>query len=269
MQNENIVFGCSECGGKEASAGRGRIPVSRVIEKLDAFLAVNDMEGAARHLTYWHEEAVALHDRSGELSVVNEELGHYRKMRNEEKGLAATARCMELLEELHQADTVAGATILLNAATTLKAFGKAEEALPIFDRALEIYLRELPQNDLRFAGFYNNFALALVDLSRYEEALACYEKALQVLHANRENAPDEAVTRVNMAHLYDAWHHEAGEGEITACLNEAERVLENAAPRDSYYAFVCAKCAPSFDYFGFFAYAAELRTRSEKIYAGA
>ena len=55
MQNENIVFGCNECGGKEASAGRGRIPVSRVIEKLDAFLAVNDMEGAARHLTYWHE----------------------------------------------------------------------------------------------------------------------------------------------------------------------------------------------------------------------
>ena len=37
-------------------------------------------------------------------------------------------------------------------------------------------------------------------------------------------------------------------------------------PRDGYYAYVCAHCAPAFEYHGFFAEADLLRKRSEEIY---
>lgn len=270
MNETQIGFGCTECGGKEAGKA-GRIPVSRVIDKLDSFFAKNDMPGAGRHLEYWHGEAAALGDLSGELSVVNEELGYYRKVGNAEKGLSAVERSLELLSLLHTDESVSGATVLLNAATTMKAFGKPLEALPLYDRAYAVYAAQLPENDTRFGGFFNNKALTLVDLARYGEAEECYRRALAVMERADSASPDIAVTYVNMAHLYDAWLTDAEAAEKTAeCLENAERILEaEGAKRDSYYAYVCTKCAPSYDYFGYFAYAAELQERAKTIYARA
>jgi len=56
---------------------------------------------------------------------------------------------------------------------------------------------------------------------------------------------------------------------IGDCLEKAWECLN--APglrRDGYHAFTISKCAPTFDYFGYFLYANELRKRSEAIYAG-
>ena len=44
------------------------------------------------------------------------------------------------------------------------------------------------------------------------------------------------------------------------CLDREE------TDRDGYYAFVCEKCAPSFSYYGYFAFADELKKRTEDIY---
>ena len=38
--------------------------------------------------------------------------------------------------------------------------------------------------------------------------------------------------------------------------------------RDGYYAFVCEKCAPTFDYYGWFAEAEKLNGEAARIYAG-
>lgn len=74
-------FGCGSCGYKLISgeASRRGIPVSRVIEKLDGYFAQNDLTEAGKLLTYWRAEAVSLGDRSGELSIVNEQLGFSRR----------------------------------------------------------------------------------------------------------------------------------------------------------------------------------------------
>ena len=37
-------------------------------------------------------------------------------------------------------------------------------------------------------------------------------------------------------------------------------------PRDGYYAFVCEKCAPTFDYYGYFLIADDLNERAKAIY---
>ena len=50
-------------------------------------------------------------------------------------------------------------------------------------------------------------------------------------------------------------------------LDEAEALLNTpSVPRDGYYAFVCEKCAPSFEYYGYFLTAEDLKERSKKIY---
>ena len=263
-QNEKIqiTLGCSDCGRRAVAS---TIPVSRVIEKLDDCFAVNDMDTAGKLLEYWEREAVALGDLSGELSVVNELLGYYRKVGDSQKGLHAVSRSLELLTLLHQENEVSGATVILNAATTMKAFGKAEEALPLYDKAEKIYTEKLPADDDRFGGFYNNKALALVDVKCYKEAEDCYHRALTVVD---ESQPDSAVTYVNMAHLYEQWLEDS-EQAVAECLQKAETILNHPQiEKSAYYAFVCSKCAPSFDYFGFFITAQELQRRAKRIYEG-
>ena len=80
---------------------------------------------------------------------------------------------------------------------------------------------------------------------------------------------EAAITYLNMA---DLAAEELGllesEEIVSAYLDKAETLLETPSlPHNGYYAFVCEKCAPTFDYFGRFAYAKELKTRSEEIYA--
>ena len=48
----------------------------------------------------------------------------------------------------------------------------------------------------------------------------------------------------------------------------AERILETWGDRDGYYAFVCEKCAPVFDYYGYFVTARKLAEQSRRIYEG-
>ncbi len=263
-QNDKIqlTLGCSDCGRRAAAS---TIPVSRVIEKLDECFAVNDMDAAGRLLEYWEREAVALRDFSGELSVVNELLGYYRKVGDSTKGLRSVSRSLELLSILQQENEVSGATVILNAATTMKAFGQAEQALPLYEKAEKIYTEKLPAGDNRFGGFYNNKALAMVDVKRYKEAEEYYHRALTVVG---EAQPDSAVTYVNMAHLYEVWQKDS-EKRIAHCLQKAEDILKSPCmEQNAYYAFVCSKCAPSFDYFGFFVTAQELSERAKRIYEG-
>ena len=82
----------------------------------------------------------------------------------------------------------------VNAATVYKAFGMAADALPLYAAAREIYEKELPADDARLGGLYNNMALALADLHRFREAEDCYRRALSVM-ARVEHGEAEAATR--------------------------------------------------------------------------
>lgn len=265
---------CATCGGKEfyspdKNAPKGRIPVSRVIERADEAYNKNDMEEAGRLLSYWQNEANALGDESGELSVTDELIGHYRKTGNAEKGLSAVARALELLDKLDLENTVSGATILLNAATTLKAFGKAKEGLPLYAKAEKVYRANLAENDVLFAGLYNNQALALVDAGEYEKAEACYKKAIEIMESQgtRGNL-DAAVSFVNLAVLYAARDGKEEKEKITDCMFKAYGLLtDENNEKNGYYAFVLSKCAPAFGNFGYTRIENELKKESEEIYA--
>ena len=227
-----------------------RIPVQRVIEKLDRLFDSRDLIGAGRLLDYWRKEAVSLQDFEGELSLVNEQLGYFRRTNESVKAEEAVTRALFLIDRLGTGDTVSAATVFLNAATTLKAFGKAADALPLYERCERIYIDRLPKDDALFGGFYNNYGLALADLCRLEEAEQVYRKALAIMLARPDGKPEAAITYLNLAYLYAAWIGRPT-ADVEQCLSSAEALLfDDTIPKNGHFAFVLSKCAPSFREFG-------------------
>ena len=244
------------------------IPADRVIGKLDEHLSRDDYAAAERHLLYWLREAEEGEDLRGEFVVRGELAGLYRKLGRREEALAQSARTMEIVRLLHMENGTDGATAMINRATVLKAFGRAEEALPLFEAARIVYESAPAVTPFRLGGLYNNYALALCDCGRYGEARAMYEKALAVMERCEGGEPERAVTWLNLADLEAAERgSEAAEEAVNRCLSEAERLLDTPGlPRDGNYAFVCEKCASGFAFYGWFLTAKELGKRAAEIY---
>ncbi len=260
---------CDPPYGQEAPVQS--VPILRIREKLDEHLGRNDYAAAERHLLYWLEEARAGGDARGIFTLKNEMMGLYRKLGRREDAFAAVRDALAMIPGLHFEGSVSAATAYVNAATVYDAFGQPENSLPLFEKALVIYEEKLQPADERLGGLYNNMALALAALGRFAEAADSYQKALEVMKQVPGGELEQAITYLNMANAAeDELGLEAAAETVETCLETAERLLnETAHAHDGYYAFVCEKCAPTFDYYGWFAFAGELKKRAEEIYAGA
>lgn len=236
-------FGCASCGYKEPNE---RIDVRRVLSKLDTFFDANDLIGAGRLLDFWRREAERFGDLRGEFSMVSEQMGYYRKTGEKEKALESVERGFFLIDQIGISDHVSAATVYLNAATTMKAFGLADKALPYYEKTREIYGKNLREDDRLFAGFWNNYGLALFDVGQYDDAEAAFYKAIAIMEKTPGGNPDAAVSYINMAQLFGAMDDKTGE-DILACYERAKILLEsNDNVRNGYYYFVLSKCAPAF-----------------------
>lgn len=240
------------------------IPINRIIIKLDEILSHNDLAEAGRFLRYWESEAESLGDKSGLLTILSEEMGYYRRVGKAEAGLNAVQRGLRLVETEGISNEVSGATIMLNAATTMKAFGHAGDAVVVYAMAEEVYKNKLPSDDYRLAGLYNNFAAALTELGDYKRARAMYDSAAAIIIARGDHREELAVTYVNIANLI--CDRDIEDPEAEEYMRRAWRILDAIETRDGNYAFVAEKCAPAFGYFGFFREEKELRRRADEIY---
>ena len=259
---------CVLCGGKEfynpkADDAKGRVPIKRIIEKIDGLFDKNDYEEAGRLLEYWQAEAKALNDKSGELALDSELIGYYRKTGAKDNCFKAIERAEQLITELGQTG-ISSATITLNMATGYKAFGESELALKYYDKTYEIYKNGLKEDDKLFAGLYNNRALAYVDVGKFDQAEKDYKKAIEILEKHGDAKPDQAISYVNLAHLYE---NEGDKKKAIECMYNAYNLLnDESIEQNGYYAYVLSKCAPSFGHFGFTLIEKEYNDLSEKIY---
>lgn len=246
------------------------LPRSRVLDKLDALLRSNDYAGAKRLLQYWLEDARVSRDDHGVLLMQNELMGLCRKLGEREQALQYAQDALDQVARMDIADNVGAATTFLNSATVCKAFGLPQDALNLFQMAQRIYERDLPPDDERLAGLYNNMGLALVDLKQFERADALYRKALAVLQPLQDKQPEQAITYLNMASAAEAEQGlEQARRRIAALAEQARACLDIGQDRsDGGYAFVCEKCASVFGYYGFEDYARTLQQRSRRIYEG-
>ena len=255
---------CTEQFGKMPSVRR--IPIERVMAKLDALHEEKDPAGAARHLAYWLEEAKLGGDVRGQFTIYNELMGLYRKRGKRKKAIESAEAALALCEDEELRGTVSVGTAYLNAATVYKAFGEPQRSIELFERAKEIYEAQLQASDPRLGGLYNNMGLTLVDLKRYSEARELYQKALKVMKKAPNGELECAITHLNIASAAEAeLGLEKAEEKIAACLAEAKKLLDAPhLPRNGYYQFVCDKCASVFGYYGYFADEAELISRAGK-----
>ncbi len=259
--------GCS-CGNE---ADERTIPQQRVMAKLDSYLNTKDYAEAERHLLYWMSEADRLHDLRGQLMVSNEMIGLYRKTGQQIEAFAYAEKALSLLKELDYEQSISAGTTYVNAATAYNAFDEQEKALELYEKARVIYESNPAVADHLRGGLYNNMALSCKALGRYDEAFALYEKAMNAMAEVPGGVLEQAITCLNMADAVVAQQGlEEGEARISELLDRAQTLLQDpSAPHDGYYAFVCEKCAPVFDYYGYFLTAAELREEAGKIYDGA
>lgn len=246
---------------------RENISTERILEKLDSYLHKNDYESARRHLIYWLAESKNAGDHRAEILILNELMGLYRKLGRGEQALECVTEALDRIDTLGISEQVGAATSFLNCATVYKAFGQPERSILLFEKAKLIYERELDKTDGRLAGLYNNMGLTLVDLGRFEEAYATYEKALDILKESEGGELEMAITYLNMASACEA---ELGlvdaDEKIQSYMDKAEDLLERYTDRGGYYAFVCEKCASVFGYYGRFVYEGELLERARRIY---
>lgn len=259
---------CPFCVDAYKSDNVKPIDAQRVIAKLDEYLGRNDYVGAERHLKYWEAEAKQGNDLRGEFTLSEELMGLYRKLGRREEAISYAEKAVHYVDLIELGGTVSAATAMLNAATVYKAFGAAEKGIPLFEKARAIYEEKLPSEDSRIAGLYNNFALALTDLKRFDEARDLYQKALVIIAKTENGEPEQAITELNLASLAEAQYGlEEAEKEIEEHLEKAEALLKTPGLiKDGNYAFVAEKCAPVFGYYGWFGVEADLKAESDRIY---
>lgn len=245
------------------------LSVERILAKLDEYFSKNDTAAAKNHLVYWLQEAELAGDFRAALLCKNELMGLCRKLGLKDEAYRYAEDALSGVEKMGIAENVGAATTFLNAATVYKAFGEAARALPLYEAAQKIYEKELSPVDTRRAGLCNNMALALAELGRFEEAERYYAAALSVLQKTDGTAPEQAITHLNLATLFEAqFGLEEAAARIEERLAAAKTLLEQDQPHDGNYAFVCEKCASVFGYYGHFAYQEELLERSRCIYEG-
>lgn len=220
------------------------IDLAHALSKYDDLIGHNQYEEAERLLIYWIAEGEEAQDQRSILTLVNEQLGLYRAMGKRKEGLQAVNRALELLTALSLDESVSGAMILLNAATTDKAFGFAETAIGLYEKTRKIWTDHLEDNDLRFAGLYNNEGTAYAELGYVMDARRCYEKAIAILTENKGKKLDEGISYLNLA---DLALKENDSKEELSCLKKAkELLLSPENERNGYFAFCLTKCAPGF-----------------------
>ncbi len=258
---------CDEPYGKEPEVRS--VPQQRIIQKVDEYMSRRDYAGVERHLLYWLEEARLGHDERGELLVENELIGHYRKVLDRDKAQIHIRNALALLDRLGFEGSISSGTTYTNCATATHAFGDYEKALSLFEKAKIVY-ESVPRTDPSLlGGLYNNMALTESALGHYDRSSELYAQAIRTMEHVPGGELEQAITYLNMADTAEArYGAEAAEAQIYGWLDVAEsKLLESKAPKDGYYAFVCEKCAPSFEKYGYFQTAKELNRRASEIYA--
>lgn len=237
-----------------------------ILNTLDNLLHKNDYVGAEKFLLSQLNVSVIVRDTSTQVLLRNELMGLYRKLGKKEEALQMVEGALNIVEGTTLEKQVGAGTTFLNVATVYKAFGMPERSIYYFEKARKILEKSLKKDNELLGGLYNNMALTLVDLKRFDEAKELNQKAIAIM----KNKPLEvAITYLNMANAVEAQKgildsHE----EIQELLEKAKRILDGYENKDGYYAFVCEKCASVYGYFGDFLYDEELQSRARRIYEG-
>lgn len=162
-------------------------------------------EGATKaepYLLQAMDDAENAGDDAGLLTVLNETMGFYRSQGRHEDNQWIVQRSIELALRMRLEGTEAWTTTLINAATSMRAAGRYDQAEDLYHQAIDSAKATLSPTDRRMAALHNNLSMLYSETGRPEQALHELEAALQVLEAasvDPSNDIDIAATHTNIA----------------------------------------------------------------------
>jgi len=209
--------------------------IQQIIANYDAMFGKHSMAEIENYLYQNITEAKMTGEKEVQLTLLNEMIGFCRDTTQKEKALNYCNELKELLHNLDLGGTVAYATSLLNIANAYRAFGMINESSQLHMQALEIYRKELPANDFRYASLYNNWSLVYQEAVEYMKACEMLQKALEVLKYNNNTEIPQATTRVNIASAMIQIGTDESIAEAEGQLKQALDIFENDGERDFHY----------------------------------
>lgn len=267
MQSNNddlkFNFGCASCGYKEV---HGHIDTGRLLSKLDSLFDSNDLAEAERLLLFWQNEAINLNDKKGELTVLNELIGLYRRTKEAEKSKNAIDRSIKIIDELGLNNNLSSATIYLNIATNINSFGNAPESLKYYEKTYQIYNENISENDKLFASFHNNYASALANTGKFEDARDTYLKAISILEKIPNCKAETAISYINVSYVFEMLNQK---DKIMQCMDAAYKNLTDPSnEKNGNYYFELSKCVEPFRERGMADIATDFQNQINNFYNG-
>lgn len=172
--------------------------IQRILSEYDSMMGKSSVKDLQDFLTGHLQEALALGDKSVQISLYNELVGITRRSGDIKTAVDACGNVLRLMGELGQDKTREFAIALINIATTYRAYGIFDEAKKCYDRA-SVLIEELGIKDPMMLSLYNNnVALLYIDRRDYKRAKEYLERALKLVENEPSLAREKETTLSNM-----------------------------------------------------------------------
>ena len=206
--------------------------INQVLSQLDALFSLGDTEKIREFL----ENKIALFKENKStdnlITMLNEMIGFCRDMGEFDAGSRYCDKLFELVNEEPYKNSIPYATTLLNIANFKRAKKDLAESEKLYLEVPPIYNRFLPDNDFRYASYYNNLSLLYQEMNQYTKAAECLKKALVIAKQYEEARIEVATTHTNLANCYLKLR------DITKAkeeLEEAFAIFEQDTKKDYHY----------------------------------
>lgn len=224
-----------------SSSAAATFDAEAFLKGLDAIFEAH--EGATKaepYLLQAMDDAENAGDDAGLLTVLNETMGFYRSQGRHEDNQWIVQRSIELALRMRLEGTEAWTTTLINAATSMRAAGRYDQAEDLYHQAIDSAKTTLSPTDRRMAALHNNLSMLYSETGRPEQALHELEAALRVLEAasvDPSNDIDIAATHTNIAlillELPADERHTGSSGETEHAGAPSNRMTPPATSSDS------------------------------------
>ncbi len=174
----------------------------KYINEVEHFFEINKPEEAKKLLLDALDEARSNGDLAFQLQMLNELIGYYRQTSEKKELIMVMEEALLVADRMGLKNTVEGripyATTVLNVANGYRSIGDLEHSREYYEIVQQIYTESLDENDMLFAGLYNNMSLLLQEKCDYKGAMEYQLKALRIVEENQAGF-EIAVTYANLA----------------------------------------------------------------------
>lgn len=171
--------------------------VEEILEKIDSLHRESKLEEAEKYMISELSEARKENAWTICLTILNEMAGHYRDRGMMKKALDAGLEAESILDANNVPKTKERAANYLNIANIYRAMHELDDSFLYYKKALTVI--EISGDPSIYSSYYNNLALLHQEAGKFEEAVSCLKKALEIAEDKLGDEIRVAISRTNLA----------------------------------------------------------------------